>query len=47
MDGPTDPHVGSWKDDQVNFDDHIYIHPSDNAITIIVTVKLIGNENFR
>ncbi|XP_052626898.1 uncharacterized protein LOC128133479 [Lactuca sativa] len=38
---------GSGKDESINFDDPLYIHPSDNAITSIVTTKLTGNENFR
>ncbi|XP_023754962.1 uncharacterized protein LOC111903417 [Lactuca sativa] len=37
---------GSGKDESINFDDPLYIHPSDNAITSIVTTKLTGNENF-
>ena len=38
---------GSGKDESINFDYPLYIHPSDNAITSIVTTKLTGNENFR
>ena len=45
--GSNDPPSGSGKDDQINFDDPLYIHPSDNAVTSIITTKLTGNENFR
>ena len=45
--GSNDPPSGSGKDDQINFDDPLYIHPSDNAVTSIITIKLTGNENFR
>ena len=31
----------------VDFDDPLYIHPSDNSITTIITIKLTGNENYR
>lgn len=49
MVGPNTPPEGSGKDDSnpINFDDTIYIHPSDNATTTIVTLRLTGNENFR
>ncbi|XP_023756901.1 uncharacterized protein LOC111905437 [Lactuca sativa] len=45
--GSSDTSGGSGKDDQINFDDPLYIHPSDNAVTSIITTKLTGNENFR
>lgn len=35
------------KYDIIDFDDILYIHPSDNSITTIVTIKLTRNENFR
>ncbi|XP_052627603.1 uncharacterized protein LOC128134170 [Lactuca sativa] len=38
--GATDPPGGSEKDDQINFDDPLYIHPSDNVVTSIITTKL-------
>nr|KAJ0189315.1 hypothetical protein LSAT_V11C800419360 [Lactuca sativa] len=47
MAGPTKSPGGSGKDDQVNFDDPFFVHPSDNFVAIIVTIKLTGNENFR
>ena len=47
MAGSTDPPGGSGKDDQVNFDDPLFVHPSDNTVTTIITIKLTGNENFR
>ena len=47
MVGSTDPPGGSRKDDSINFDDPLYVQPSDNATTTNVTVKLTGNENFR
>lgn len=47
MASPNDPPEGSGKDDSINFDDPLYVHPSDNATTTIVTVKLTRNENFR
>ena len=31
----------------IDFDDPLYIHPSDNAVTSIITIKLSGNENYR
>lgn len=45
--GSTDAPGGSGKDDHINFDDPLYIHASDNAVTSIITTKLTGNENFR
>ncbi|KAL4580545.1 hypothetical protein LXL04_016743 [Taraxacum kok-saghyz] len=32
---------------QTDFDDPLYIHPSDNAVTSISSVKLTGTENYR
>ncbi|KAL7606770.1 hypothetical protein Lser_V15G19081 [Lactuca serriola] len=46
MDGPNETPGGSGKDDQTNLDDPLYVHPSDNVDTTIVTTKLSGNENF-
>ncbi|XP_023734895.1 uncharacterized protein LOC111882761 [Lactuca sativa] len=47
MVGPTESPGSSAKDDQVNFDDPLFVHPFDNSVSTIVTIKLIGNENFR
>lgn len=44
---PNDPPKRNGKNDSINFDNPLYIHPSDNATTSIVTIKLTGNENFR
>lgn len=46
MAGPTNTPGGSGKTEIVDFDDFLYIHPSDNNVTTIVTIKLTGNENF-
>ncbi|XP_023771360.1 uncharacterized protein LOC111920014 [Lactuca sativa] len=35
------------KETPVDFDDPLYVHPSDNTVTSIITVKLTGNENYR
>lgn len=35
------------KIDHVGFDDPLYVHQSDNIVATIVSIKLIGNENFR
>ena len=42
------PETGSSsKVDSVNYDDPLYIHPSDNTVTTIVSFKLTGTDNFR
>lgn len=38
---------GKFGDIPIDFDDRLYIHPSDNSVTTITTIKLTGNENFR
>lgn len=35
------------KHDHIDFDDPLFVHPSDNSITTIITIKLTGNENYR
>lgn len=47
MAGDTPEGSGVPKDSPVDFDDPLYIHPSDNTVTSIITIKLTGNENFR
>lgn len=37
----------SSKTESVNYDDPLFIHPSDNTVTTIVNFKLTGTENFR
>lgn len=39
---------GSKKEtDVIDFDDPYYIHPSDQAITSLISFKLLGSENYR
>lgn len=40
---------GSSKNDtdKVDFDDPFYLHPSDSAVTALVSFKLLGSENYR
>lgn len=48
MYGPLDDPGGSGsKNDSVDFDDPLYIHPSDNTANTIISIKLTGNENFK
>ena len=47
MASPNEPPSGSGKDDQVKFDNPLFVHHSNNTVTTIVTIKLTGNENFR
>lgn len=47
MVGETPKGSGTPKYVHVDFDDPLYIHPSDNAVTSVITIKLTGNENFR
>ena len=35
------------KNETVDYNDPLYIHPSDNSVTTITIVKLTGTENFR
>ena len=35
------------KNDPVDYNDPLYVHPSDNSVTTITIVKLTGTENFR
>ena len=43
----TDGSVIINKNDTTDYNDPLYIHPSDNSVTTITIVKLIGTENFR
>ena len=47
MAGETSDGSGVPKETPVDFDDPLYVHPSDNNVTSIITVKLTGNENYR
>ncbi|XP_023772322.1 uncharacterized protein LOC111920980 [Lactuca sativa] len=47
MAGETPEGSGVPKETPVDFDDPLYVHPSDNTVTSIITVKLTGNENYR
>lgn len=47
MAGPTDESSSGSNAYSVNFDDSLYIHPFDNSMTAIVTIKLNGTKNFR
>lgn len=48
MTGPTDIPGGNGKTDvTIDFDDPLYSHPLDTFVTTIITIKLMGNENFR
>lgn len=38
---------GDKTDPTVNFDDPLYVHPSDNTVTSVIIFKLLGTENFR
>lgn len=40
------PEGSGSKGDPVNYDDPLYIHPSDNTVTTIVSFKLTGTDNF-
>lgn len=41
------PPESSTKIDAIDFDDPLYLHPSDHSITTIISFKLLGTENFR
>ena len=41
------PPESSTKIDAINFDDPLYLHPSDHSITTIISFKLLGTEIFR
>lgn len=43
---PTVESSNGSKVDPVNYDDPLYIHPSDNTVTTNVNFKLTGTENF-
>lgn len=43
MFGPVNPDSSGGKVDIIDFDDPIYIHPSDNSVTTVVTLKLTSN----
>ena len=47
MAGDTPEGSGVPKEIPVDFDDPLYVHPSDNIVISIITVKLTGNENYR
>ena len=41
------PGESSNKNDVVDFDDPLYLHPFDNSVTAIISFKLVGTENFK
>lgn len=43
---PTGESNIGTKMDPPTYDDHLYIHPSNNTITMIVNFKLTGTKNF-
>ena len=43
LEGSGTPKDGTTAD----FDDPLYVHPSDYAVASIITIKLTGNENYR
>lgn len=47
MDGPTDNSSSSNKNEVIDFDDPLYIHPSDNVVTTLVTIKLTSIASYR
>lgn len=47
MVGPIETPGEGGKDDQINFDDALYIHPSDNVVTTLITIRLTRSESFR
>ncbi|KAI3781841.1 hypothetical protein L2E82_11867 [Cichorium intybus] len=48
MTGPIVTSEGSGKShDSAEYDDPLYLHPSDNTIVTIIGFKLVGTENFR
>lgn len=47
MDGPIDESSsGSKNESVVNFDDPLYVHSFDNAVTSVINFKLLGTENY-
>lgn len=42
-----DKSSSSKSTDELNFDDPFFLHPSDNAVTSLISFKLLGSENFR
>ncbi|XP_023743339.1 uncharacterized protein LOC111891514 [Lactuca sativa] len=44
--GDTPPESSS-KTNVVDFDDPLFLHPSDHSVTTIISFKLLGTENFR
>lgn len=50
MAGPNDSSTDSTNNNKtkvVDFDDPLYIHPSDNTVTTVINIKLSGTENYR
>ena len=49
MTGDNGKGTGSFGNNNnvIDFDDPLYIHPSDNSITNIINIKLLGTENYR
>lgn len=43
---PTGESDSRTKKDPANYDDPLYIHPSDNIVTTVVNFKITGTENF-
>lgn len=41
------PIESSNKNEIIDFDDPLYLHPFDNSVTIIISFKLLGTKNFR
>ena len=44
---PKEGEGSGSKHDNIDYDDPLYTHPSDNSVISITHVKLTGNENYR
>lgn len=47
MTGSVESSSSNPKKNPIDIDDPLYVHPSDNIITSVINLKLLGTKNFR